>query len=100
MRVDPLVFSMWPNKIKMYEKKSKHVVLAQRNGFCPFCHRMLRLVKGTTKLNKYDLTTMKSVRNIIWLLLHVFDWPTIIINCEKYFFKVTYLTLLKFLSYA
>jgi hypothetical protein len=47
---------------------------------------MLRLVKGTKKkLNKYDLTTMKNVRNIIWLLFHVFDWPAIIIiECEKY----------------
>jgi len=91
---------MWPNKIKMYEEKSKHVVLAQGNGFGPFCHRMLRLVKGTTKLNIYDMTTMKNVRNIIWLLFHVSDWPTIIIDCEKYFFRVIYLTLLELLSYA
>jgi hypothetical protein len=59
---------------------------ARGNGFGPFCHMMLRLVKGTKKkLNKYDLTTMKNVTNIIWLLFHVFDWPAIIIiECEKY----------------
>jgi hypothetical protein len=56
---------MWPNKIKMYEEKSEHVVLVQGNGFRPFCHKTLRLVQGTTKFNKYDLITMKSVKNII-----------------------------------
>lgn len=82
------------------KKKSKHVVLAQGNGNGPFCHKTLRLVKGTTKLNKYDLIAMKSVRSIIWLLLHVFDWLAIITDCEKYFFKVTYLTLLELFSYV
>jgi hypothetical protein len=34
------------------EEKSKHASLAQLNGFdAAFLHRMLRLAKGTAKLN-------------------------------------------------
>jgi hypothetical protein len=45
---------MWPNKRKFDEKKSKHAQLAQQNGFCPtFLHKVLKLVKGTTKFNNY-----------------------------------------------
>jgi hypothetical protein len=52
VRVAPLVLSMWPCKRKLNEEKSKHAGLAQHNGFGPaFLHRMLRLVKGTTKPN-------------------------------------------------
>jgi hypothetical protein len=41
---------MWPNKLKMDEEKSKHVILAQENSFGPpFFHKILRLVKGTAK---------------------------------------------------
>jgi hypothetical protein len=32
-RAAPLVFSMWPSKIKLNEEKSKHVVLDQQNEF-------------------------------------------------------------------
>jgi hypothetical protein len=27
IKIDPLMFTIWPNKIKMNEKKSQHVVL-------------------------------------------------------------------------
>jgi hypothetical protein len=43
---------MQPSKIKLHEEKSKHVSLAQQNGFGPaFSHRMLRLGKGITEPN-------------------------------------------------
>jgi hypothetical protein len=35
LRAAPTVLSMWPSKIKLDEEKSKHAVLAQRNGFGP-----------------------------------------------------------------
>jgi hypothetical protein len=45
---------MWPYKRKLDEKKSKHVDLAQQNDFgIAFLHKMLKLVKGTTKPNTY-----------------------------------------------
>jgi len=63
-KVDPLMLGMWPNKLKMDEEKSKHVILAQENSFgLAFFHKILRLVKGTTKLDQYDLSAMQSVPN-------------------------------------
>jgi hypothetical protein len=43
---------MWSCERKLNEEKSKHAPLSQQNGFGPaFLHMMLRLVKGTAKLN-------------------------------------------------
>jgi hypothetical protein len=40
-------------KLKLDEEKSKHVGLAQQNGFgAAFLHNLLRFVKGTAKPNK------------------------------------------------
>jgi len=52
LRVAPLGLSMWSCERKLNEEKSKHAPLSQQNGFGPaFLHMMLRLVKGTAKLN-------------------------------------------------
>jgi hypothetical protein len=59
------------------EKKSKHVSLAQQNGFGPgILQSVLRLVKSTAnpntcgkECNKYDLT-----------VLHVCDWLIMVIG--------------------
>jgi hypothetical protein len=56
-------------------RKVKHAGLAQRNGFSPaFLHSLLRLVKGSCAPARAGVT------NMIWLLLPVFDWPTIMIG--------------------
>jgi hypothetical protein len=48
------MFSMWPYKRKLDEKKSKHLGLVQQIGFGPtFLQKMQRLVKGIVKLNTY-----------------------------------------------
>jgi hypothetical protein len=41
---------------------------------------MRRLVKGEAEFNKYDLDSMKTGPSVIWLLLPVFDWPTVMIG--------------------
>jgi hypothetical protein len=47
----PSVLSMWPYKLKLDEKKSKHTGLAQQNGFgTTFLQSLLRVVKGTCQL--------------------------------------------------
>jgi hypothetical protein len=52
VRAIPPMFNMWPCKLKLDEKKSKHVNLVQQNGFGPtILHNFLGLIKGTTKLN-------------------------------------------------
>jgi hypothetical protein len=45
-------------------KKSQNTsFMAQENRFGPaFSHKILRLVKGTAKPNKYDLPAMQSVK--------------------------------------
>ncbi len=54
VRATPPVLSMWPCKSKLDEEKSKHVDLAQQNGFGPaFLYSLLRLVKGIAKLNTW-----------------------------------------------
>jgi hypothetical protein len=47
----PSVLSMWPYKLKLDEKKSKHTGLVQQNGFgTTFLQSLLRVVKGTCQL--------------------------------------------------
>jgi len=74
---------MWPNKIKMYEEKSKHVVLGSRKWFWPILsHDAKACKRHKKKLNKYDLTTMKNVRKkyymalvpCFWLASHNNNW--------------------------
>ncbi len=55
VRATPPVLNMWPCKSKLDEEKSKHAGLAQQNGFgWAFLHSLLRLVKGTAKLNTWQ----------------------------------------------
>jgi hypothetical protein len=52
VRATPSVLGMWPCKLEMDEKKSKHAGLAQQNGFDPaFLHSLLRPVQDTAKPN-------------------------------------------------
>jgi hypothetical protein len=78
LRATPPMLSMWPCKLKFYYEKSKHAGLGKQNGFgAAFLHSLLRLVKGTAKLNN---TCQRSVTNMIWLLLLVSDQPIIVIG--------------------
>jgi len=53
LRATPPMLSMQSCKLKLDEEKSKHVGLAQQNGFgAAFLHNLLRFVKGTAKPNK------------------------------------------------
>jgi hypothetical protein len=75
-------------KLKLDEKKSKHINLTFKNGFGPtFLHSLLRRVKGTKSLtfvrevrNKYDLTTIPY-----------FYWPIIMISSSGLLLVVSHL---------
>jgi hypothetical protein len=52
---------------------------------------MLNLVKGTIGANKYHMIVMFIVLIMIWLLLHVFNQPTKIINLRGLLFSSSHL---------
>ncbi len=65
-------------QIQIGEEKSKHVILAQQNGFDPvFLQSLLRLSKGAPKLCTLP---EKSVIIMIFMLLPVYEWLIIMIS--------------------
>ncbi len=69
------VLSIWPCKLKLDEEKSTYGGLAQESGFSPtYLVSLLRLLKKAASKDPVE----KSVIDMIWLVLHVFDWPMII----------------------
>jgi hypothetical protein len=82
---------MWPCKRELDEEKSKHIGLAQTNGFRPaLLQRMLRLVNGWI-----------GSCGLLLLVSHLFAVPVSLLwvglkkqktelECEKYFCRVTY----------
>jgi hypothetical protein len=76
LRTSLTMFSMWPYTLKFDEERSKHVNLAQKNGFgLTYLHSLLKLGKGEEKL-----WPKKNVINMIWMLFLVFYWPIITIG--------------------
>ncbi len=63
--------------IQIRWRKLTYAALAQENGFSPFyLVNFVSLVTSSAKL----CSCQKSIINIIWLLIFVFDWPIITIG--------------------
>jgi hypothetical protein len=69
--------SMWACKLKLDEEQSKHASLAQQNSFGGYPSNF-----PTICWDRYRAlqSTQKIVINMIWLVLPVSDWPSIMID--------------------